>query len=90
MPYCHFFSRNKIEFQLIRTHQLLVYADCVNLMGKHMKPIKQNTEVQIEANKKVGMEVNAEKTKYMAVLTSHQNADRVKITMVGWFPMAGY
>jgi hypothetical protein len=56
MPYCHYISRNQIEFQLIGTHQFLVHADCVNLMGENVNSIKQNTEVQIEANKKVSME----------------------------------
>jgi hypothetical protein len=38
--------------------------------------IKQKTEPLIEANKEVSLEINAEKTKYMAVLASHQNADQ--------------
>jgi CTP synthase (UTP-ammonia lyase) len=50
--------------------------------------IKQNTEPQIEANKEVSMEVDAEKTKYMAALASHQNADQyhsIKIAVVGQY-----
>jgi hypothetical protein len=47
------------------THQLLVYADDVNLLGDNIDSIKKNTENLIDASKKVGREVNTEKTKYM-------------------------
>ncbi|KAJ4444182.1 hypothetical protein ANN_05972 [Periplaneta americana] len=39
-------------------HQLLVYADDVNILG-------ENTGILLEASKEVGLEVNPEKTKYM-------------------------
>jgi hypothetical protein len=40
---------------------LLVCADDVNLLGDNIK----NTEIVIDTNKEVGLELNAEKTKYM-------------------------
>jgi hypothetical protein len=55
------------------THQLLVYADYVNLLGDNIDTIKKNTKTLIDASKDVGLEVNAEKTKYM-LLSRHQNA----------------
>jgi hypothetical protein len=55
------------------THQLLVHADDVNLLGDNIVIIKKNTETLIDANKEVGLEVNTEKTKYM-LLSRHQNA----------------
>jgi hypothetical protein len=45
----------------------------VNLLGDNIDTIKKNTEIVIDASKKVGLEVNAEKTKYM-VLSHHQSA----------------
>jgi hypothetical protein len=50
------------------THQLLAYVDDVNLLGDNIDTIgtiKKNTETLIDASKEVGLEVNAEKTKYM-------------------------
>jgi hypothetical protein len=55
------------------THQLLVYADDVSLLGDNTDIIKENTETQIDASKEVGLEVNAEETKYM-LLSHHQSA----------------
>jgi uncharacterized protein YbcV (DUF1398 family) len=54
------------------THHLLVYADNVNLLGDNIDIIKKNTETLVDASKEVGVEVNAEKNKYM-LLSHHQN-----------------
>jgi hypothetical protein len=54
------------------THQLLAYADYVNLLGDNIDTIRKNTETLIDASKEVGLEINVEKTKYM-LLSSHQN-----------------
>jgi hypothetical protein len=54
------------------THQLLAYADDVNLLGDNIDTIKKNTETLIDASKQVGLEINAEKTKYM-LLSRYQN-----------------
>jgi hypothetical protein len=54
------------------THQLLVCAD-VNILGGSVHAIKKNTEALVVASKDIGLEVNAEKTKYM-VMSRNQNA----------------
>jgi hypothetical protein len=54
------------------THQLLAYADDVNLLGNNIDAIKKNTESLIDASKEIGLEINVEKTKYM-LLSRHQN-----------------
>jgi hypothetical protein len=47
------------------THQLLAYADHVNLLGDNIGTIKKNRETLIDGNKQVGLEMNIEETKYM-------------------------
>jgi hypothetical protein len=54
------------------THQLLAYADYVNLLGDNIDTIKKNTEPLIDARKEIGLEINIEKTKYM-LLSHHQH-----------------
>jgi hypothetical protein len=49
------------------THQLLAYTDDLNLLGDNRDTINKDTETLIDASKKVGLEVNVEKTKYMLV-----------------------
>jgi hypothetical protein len=39
------------------THQLLAYADDVNLLGDNIHTIKKNTETLITASKNIGLEI---------------------------------
>jgi hypothetical protein len=54
------------------THQLLAYADDVNLLGDNIDTVKKNMEILIDASKEVGLEINVDKTKYM-LISRHQN-----------------
>ena len=53
----------------------MVYAD-VNILGGSVCTIKENAEALRVANKEIGLEVNADKTKFM-VISGNQNA--------GWY-----
>jgi hypothetical protein len=54
-------QENQVGLQLIGTHQLLVYADDVNLLGDNIDTIKKNTDTLTGASKEVGLQVNLEK-----------------------------
>jgi hypothetical protein len=58
-------QENQVGLKLNGTHQLLVCADDVNLLGGNIDAIKKNTGTLIDARKEIGLEVNSEKTKYM-------------------------
>jgi hypothetical protein len=58
-------QENQVGLKLNGTHQLLAYTDDVNLLGDNIDTIKKNKETLIDTCKKVGLEVNVEKTKYM-------------------------
>jgi hypothetical protein len=62
-----------VGLKLNGTHQLLDYVDVMNLVGDNIYTIKKNTETSTGPSMEVGLEVNAEKTKYM-LLSRHQNA----------------
>jgi hypothetical protein len=59
--------------KLQSTHQFLVYADDVNILGRSIHTIKKNTHALVAASKETGLEVNADKTKY-GVMSPDQNA----------------
>ena len=54
---------NQDGLKLSGTHQLLVYADAVNVMKGSVHTIKENTEALIVTSKEIGLEVKADKTK---------------------------
>jgi hypothetical protein len=48
-------QENQVGLKLNGTHQLLAYADNVNLLGAYKDTIKKYTETLIDANKEVGL-----------------------------------
>jgi hypothetical protein len=54
----------------------------VNLLANNLNTIKRNAVTVIDSSREVGLEINAEKTKYM-LLSRHQNVGQnldIKIT----------
>ncbi|KAJ4431482.1 hypothetical protein ANN_20080 [Periplaneta americana] len=60
-------QNNTEGLELNGLHQLLVYADNVNMLGENPQTIRENAEILVEASKAIGLEVNPEKTKYMTM-----------------------
>ena len=61
---------NQDGLKLNGTHQLVVYVDDVNILGGSVHTVKENAEALVVASKEIGLEVNADKTKYIVVLRS--------------------
>jgi len=64
---------NQDGLKLNGTHQLLAYADDVNLLGGSRHTLTENAEALVAATREIGLEVSADKTKYM-VTYRDQNA----------------
>jgi hypothetical protein len=50
-------QENKVGLKLNGTHQLLAYADDVNILVDNIDTVKKNAETLIDANKEVGLEI---------------------------------
>ena len=49
------------------THQVLAYADDVNLIGDDIRTIERNADVLLNTCKDIGSVVNSGKTKYVEI-----------------------
>ena len=58
---------NQDGLKLNGTHQLLAYADDVNILDGSIRTVKENAEALVVASKETGLEVIADKTKYMVM-----------------------
>ena len=64
------------------THQLLAYANGVNILRGNIHTLKKNGEALVAATREIGLEVSADKTKYV-VMSRDQNAERIHSVRMG-------
>jgi len=67
---------NKDDLKLNGTHQLLAYVDDVNKLGGSIHTLKKDAEALVAATREIGLEVSADKTKYM-ITSRDQNAGQI-------------
>jgi hypothetical protein len=72
-------QENQERLKLNGTHQLLAYADDVNIVAGNTDTIKKNKEALLDASKEVGLEMNPEKTKYMLTPPSQKTGQKHSI-----------
>jgi len=53
---------NQDGLKLNGTHQLLAYADDVNILGGSIHILKENADALVAATREIGLEINAVKT----------------------------
>jgi len=75
---------NQDGLKLYGTHQLLVYADDVNILGRSLHAVKKNAKALVVASEENGLEVNADNTKYM-VISLDQNEGRSHSIKIEFF-----
>jgi len=68
---------NQDGLKLNGTHQLLAYADDVNILAGSILTLKENAEALVAATREIVLEVSAGKTKYM-VISRDRNAGRIQ------------
>jgi hypothetical protein len=69
----------QVGLKLNGTHQLLVYAYDVNILSGNMHTINKNTEALVIFSKEIGLEVIADKNKYMTVSREQNGGKRHNI-----------
>ena len=61
-------QKTNLGYDMNGTHQVLAYADDVNLIGDYIRNIKRNAEGLLNVCKDIGLAVKTEKTKYMEIV----------------------
>jgi hypothetical protein len=75
------YAISRVQVNQDGTHQLLAYVDDVNILVGSVHTVKENAEALVVVTKENGLEVKADKTKYM-VMYRDQKAGRIYIMKI--------
>jgi hypothetical protein len=76
------FQDNYLGLKLNGMHQLLAYANDVNIVGENTDIIKKKTEAFLDIRKEVVLEVNPEETKYTLMSLNQKIGQKHSINIV--------
>jgi hypothetical protein len=68
-------QQNQEGTEMNGTHQLLLYADDVNMLSEKINTIKKNTGAVLCGNMQVGLGVDTQRTKY-TFMPRHRKAEQ--------------
>jgi hypothetical protein len=60
-------QENHKGLKLNGTHQFLVYADEIKILSGSVRTVKKSTEALLVTSKEIGLNVNADKTRYIKI-----------------------
>jgi hypothetical protein len=63
------YAIRRVQVNQDGTHQLLAYADDVNILGGSIHTLKENAVALVAATREIGLEVSADKTKYIGYVS---------------------
>ena len=75
---------NQDGLKLKGTHQLVVYADDVNILGESVHTVKENAEALVVATKEIGLEVfisNGRYIDYLSLIYATNKNRILKVTL---------
>jgi len=65
-------------------NELLVYVDDANIMGGSVHIIKEKAKASLVPSKETGLEINADKTKYMVMSGRITEYRLITVSLKGW------
>jgi hypothetical protein len=65
-----------VGLKLNETHQLLICADDVNLLGNYIDTIKKNTEILTDTSKEVGLVTRTQKMWQVQIFGNESNKSK--------------